>query len=453
MSSDNEPEIHQEALEEAGTEQEADKSELSYRGPPRDATRDATGFKYKSLNAYSLIPTLVPPFVLDEQLKKAKVRSSHRFDGDLEEQTDTHCKDPFLVSYNTQWAPFVENIGSNVAYLTHGIVPNGIKTQESSSMSSVSDNNEKMNKVEPHDSSSDTSDEGRLERDLVRKEVFTDLSGSWGGSERLNAVFNGPMLDNYDFHNPKDRSEWRAYLEQVKRFYYSNQDDPNSSGGITGEERDNDDEGKLHGFLERQRSEFKRKKIHWRQIERQKKQKWGPRLKRLLIDNQYLPLSFRMCIGILCVIALGLAIRIYQNSNSTVESIDSSIPQQPSTIMAICVNSIALFYLLYISYDEFSGKPLGLRNPFDKLRLILLDLLFIIFSSANLALTFNTLYDSKWVCTAGSFKSEEIPKVEYICRKQRALASFLFVVLFMWVITFTVSIVRVVEKVSSGTQR
>lgn len=121
--------------------------------------------------------------------------------------------------------------------------------------------------------------------------------------------------------------------------------------------------------------------------------------------------------------------------------------------MAICVNSIAVLYLVYIGYDEFSGKPLGLRNPLSKLRLILLDLLFIIFSSANLSLTFNTLYDSQWVCTTEEASNRQLPRIDYICRKQRALAAFLFMVLFMWVTTFTISIVRVVEKVSSSSPR
>ena len=53
--------------------------------------------------------------------------------------------------------------------------------------------------------------------------------------------------------------------------------------------------------------------------------------------------------------------------------------QQPSTIMALVVQSCALVYVIYIAYDEYTGKPLGLREPMSKMRLILLDLLFIIF--------------------------------------------------------------------------
>ena len=41
----------------------------------------------------------------------------------------------------------------------------------------------------------------------------------------------------------------------------------------------------------------------------------------------------------------------------------------------------------------------------------------------------------------------------YICDKQRALAAFLFLVLVTWVVTFSISILRVVERVSSGAPR
>jgi hypothetical protein len=46
-----------------------------------------------------------------------------------------------------------------------------------------------------------------------------------------------------------------------------------------------------------------------------------------------------------------------------------NIEQKASTIMAIVVDAIALMYLIYITYDEYSGKPLGLRSPTAKIRL------------------------------------------------------------------------------------
>ncbi|KAK9321968.1 hypothetical protein V1517DRAFT_324870 [Lipomyces orientalis] len=184
--------------------------------------------------------------------------------------------------------------------------------------------------------------------------------------------------------------------------------------------------------------------------EKQPKERWTIKLRVMILDNPYVPMTLRSGIFVLSVLALALAVSIFVHSNSYTGP--EPISQQPSTIMAICVQSIAMVYLVYITYDEYSGKPLGLRNAKDKIKLIMLDLLFIIFSSANLALSFNTLYDSQWLCQSPSTPGE-IDNTPYdfpICSRQRGLASFLFLVLLMWVMTFTISIFRVVERVSGG---
>ncbi|SCU91967.1 LADA_0F13322g1_1 [Lachancea dasiensis] len=435
--------------------------------------------KTRLLNPYGLTASTIPPFALSEQAKTQEPQSVQSRNGtgrvektrEVEQQLVRTYKDPFLVSHNENWDRFVENVGSNVAYLHKA-------AQEPESSISVDEGVDHPFKEVLKEESSSSSDELKNEKEAsgpavppagpaftatantsASHNIFADLSDSWGGSERLNAIFNGPMLDSRQFTNDQDRQDWANHLESIKAFFYSEgANDRDLEAGLQGDGANDTgrdaDNNRLQAFLEKQRSEFKEKRKHWRRLERQKKQKWLPTLQRILLGNQYLPLGFRTFIVIICIISLGLAIRIFQNSHSHVEELDSSVPQQPSTIMAICVNTVAVVYLFYISYDEFSGKPLGLRNPFGKLKLILMDLLFIIFSSANLALTFNTLYDKQWVCTAGqSNQQDNLPKIDYICRKQRALAAFLFVVLFMWVVTFSISILRVVEKMSSNNSR
>ncbi|KAK9249096.1 hypothetical protein V1506DRAFT_526998 [Lipomyces tetrasporus] len=184
--------------------------------------------------------------------------------------------------------------------------------------------------------------------------------------------------------------------------------------------------------------------------EKQRQERWTIKLRVMILDNPYVPMTLRSGIFVLSVVALALAVSIFIHSNRYTGP--EPISQQPSTIMAICVQSIAMVYLVYITYDEYSGKPLGLRNAKDKIKLIMLDLLFIIFSSANLALSFNTLYDSQWLCQSPSAPGEtdSTPYDFPICSRQRGLASFLFLVLLMWVMTFTISIFRVVERVSGG---
>ncbi|KAK9365775.1 hypothetical protein V1509DRAFT_570338 [Lipomyces kononenkoae] len=184
--------------------------------------------------------------------------------------------------------------------------------------------------------------------------------------------------------------------------------------------------------------------------EKKRRERWKINLRVMLLDNPYVPMTLRSGIFVLSIVALGLAVRVFILTNNFKNP--GPLSQQPSTIMAICVQSIAMVYLVYITYDEYSGKPLGLRNAKDKVKLIMLDLLFIIFSSANLALSFNTLYDKQWLCQApsGTGVTDTTPYDGGICRRQRGLVSFLFLVLLMWVMTFTISIFRVVERVSGG---
>ena len=105
--------------------------------------------------------------------------------------------------------------------------------------------------------------------------------------------------------------------------------------------------------------------------------------------------------------------------------------------MAIVVDAIALVYILYISWDEYHGKPLGLRNAKAKMRLIFLDLFFIVFDSANLSLALEAVMDSQSLCRlTGTAKR--------ICRRERALASVLLIALVAWLVTFSISVLRYV---------
>lgn len=180
-----------------------------------------------------------------------------------------------------------------------------------------------------------------------------------------------------------------------------------------------------------------------------------PALKRIFLQNPLIPLFLRIIMILFSTIALALAISIFVFSRRHYDG--ASLEQQPSTIMAVVVQCCAIAYLAYISYDEYAGKPLGLRDPWGKIRLIMLDMLFIIFSSANLSLAFNTEFDDEWVCRAnpntGDLSKVGVfyPTVASICRRQRALAGFLFLVLVLWVVTFLVSLLRVVHRVSGKT--
>ncbi|CAR27124.1 ZYRO0C09460p [Zygosaccharomyces rouxii] len=401
----------------------------------------------RNLNAYSIVPTTVPPYALDYQFNRLKSRTGPGDPTDtaaavnLSDEQRYAFKDPFLVGNDGKWGKFASNIGSNVAYA---------KQRKRSIGGESSD------EISARIRDSQETDVTDLERNKAKQAILTDLNTEWGGGKRLQELFDTPIMGSFEFQNNEDRQQWVDYVTRLKQYYYGgvppgidleSRPGPPGESGIGGKSAQGESDWivQLHSDMER-----------FRQLKKRKMQQWRPKLTRLLLDNQYLPLVLRMCIGMFSAIALGLAVRVYQNSDTRVEKLGRTVGQQPSTIMAICVNTIAIVYIVYIAQDEFTGKPLGLRDPLGKLRLILLDLLFIIFSSANLALAFNTLFDKRWVCRhdgGPTARAGEDLTISYICRKQRALSSFLFVMVVLWVITFTISLVRVVEKVSSASPR
>lgn len=120
--------------------------------------------------------------------------------------------------------------------------------------------------------------------------------------------------------------------------------------------------------------------------------------------------------------------------------------QRSSTLIAIIFDSIALLYVFYITHDEYFGKPLGLRSAAAKIRLILLDLLFIVFNSANLSLAFDALTDVRWSCKESglqeSVSGNRGHRIAPLCDRQRALSGVLLIVLLAWLLTFAISVLR-----------
>ncbi|WEW56666.1 hypothetical protein PRK78_002114 [Emydomyces testavorans] len=175
----------------------------------------------------------------------------------------------------------------------------------------------------------------------------------------------------------------------------------------------------------------------------QRRKRFTSRLQRTILQSPMIPLIIRLTVFVFSVVALGLggSIRYY--------STKFDHPQGPSAEMAIIVGAVALVYLVYITWDEYTGKPLGLRSPKAKMRLLFLDLIFIVFSSANLSLAFESLSSVTSSCTSGKINDEFDPKNDTICGRQKALASVLLVVLLAWLMTFSISVLRVVERVSA----
>lgn len=163
---------------------------------------------------------------------------------------------------------------------------------------------------------------------------------------------------------------------------------------------------------------------------RAKRRAWYIRVQRTILRNPIVPMVIRMNVWVFSAVALALACSIHHITDQPYNDAQAT----PSTNMAIVVDAVALVYLLYITYDEYSGKPLGLRPAKAKMRLIFLDLFFIVFDSANLSLAFENIQGD---CH------------ESVCTRQKALASVLLIALIAWLLTFSISVMRLVERVTT----
>ena len=161
---------------------------------------------------------------------------------------------------------------------------------------------------------------------------------------------------------------------------------------------------------------------------------WWNKSQRIILRSPVIPLMIRTFVWFFSLIALVLGSSIYRHvkvRNGIVGTKDNEINQGTSPEMAIIVDAFALVYLVYITYDEYTGKPLGLRSAKAKLRLIFLDLFFIVFDSANLSLAFEALY----IPPSGPLRDK-------LRSQQNALASVLLIALIAWLMTFSISVLR-----------
>nr|POE94643.1 regulator of phospholipase d srf1 [Quercus suber] len=202
---------------------------------------------------------------------------------------------------------------------------------------------------------------------------------------------------------------------------------------------------------------------------------------RLLLKNPFVPLVFRLLCLTFSAASLGIAATILEAVDKVNSDTDrnNNCSTRASTYIAICVGSVAIPYVAYVTWDEYMSKPyvsvlhaslallqvipltkpsphsLGLRSVAAKTSLLLCDLYFIVFSSSNLSLAFDALFDHRWACYDEVFQvvgnvDQEIPATcpnnAAICHRQGALSGILLVGLITWLVTFGISVMRVVEK-------
>lgn len=161
------------------------------------------------------------------------------------------------------------------------------------------------------------------------------------------------------------------------------------------------------------------------------KKTWWQRTQRIILRNAIIPLLMRAIVlgfsAAAMVIGIILWCRLSNPPTSDSPKVTSSI------MMATIVDGIALFYLIAIIYDEYTGKPIGLRSATAKMRLIFLDLFFIVCESANLSLALMAvahLDPGCGECYNGWLKG---------------LAGVLLIALLSWILAFAISVLRYVH--------
>lgn len=388
----------------------------------------------RQLLTHPIHPVTVPPFVLDEIYTDLEKQSSN-----CSYLSDLHTKN--ISESDLKWSKLAQNIGTNTNYFPSKLVSIFDKKQVGikDNYSMISTNSRKT-----VGSSKFSIDDiyDAVEKEKIRNEILCDLDSDWKGDQRLEKILRFKN-SNYNFNNKDEEKKWKEYLPRLFEQVYKSNDQQEQGTEVDITQLKNQD-----GMI----SQLEYETEKWRKYFDQKVVKWKPHISNFVDNSRILPLAFRIIILILSLISLGLAVRIFQNSRNYSNEVLDSIAQQPSTIMAICVNTIASVYTTYIAQDEFKSAPIGLRNISDKMKLICLDLIFVIFSSANLALAFNTRYDTRWVCSdiypldVNGQTTKVYPSVPYICRKQKALAAFLFFLLFTWILCVIFSMIRIIRR-------
>lgn len=167
------------------------------------------------------------------------------------------------------------------------------------------------------------------------------------------------------------------------------------------------------------------------------------KLGNFVLRHPIAPLIFRLIVLLTTISALGLATVIYRRERDP-DIVGSNRPETSQAIVAIIIDSVAIPYILYMTWDEYTGKPLGLRNPAQKVSLTLLDLIFIVLKSASTALAFEALVyhsgDGKARSPRG--RAQEVESLDLA----RGLAALTLVGLIAWILNFTISVFRLAEK-------
>jgi hypothetical protein len=158
------------------------------------------------------------------------------------------------------------------------------------------------------------------------------------------------------------------------------------------------------------------------------------RIWQIILRHPLVPLAFRLAVLLCSIVALALSAKIYEFEHHGTGRRSAELTQ---SIVAIVVDTVAIPYIGYMTWDEYTGRPLGLRAATQKISLILMDLFFIIFKSASTALAFEALVYHN----SGDRQTREF---------SQALAALQVISLISWSLTLSVNVFRLVQKLGGG---
>ncbi|KAJ1331762.1 hypothetical protein MN608_05224 [Microdochium nivale] len=167
------------------------------------------------------------------------------------------------------------------------------------------------------------------------------------------------------------------------------------------------------------------------------------KLRDFALRHPMAPLTFRLVVLVTTISALVVAVQIFKRWHDP-NIITRSSAETSQAVVAIIIDATAIPYILYMIYDEYTGKPLGLRRATQKVGLAMLDVLFIVFKAASSALAFEAL-----IYHSGDTNNPDQPMgdAETVnIRLARALAALVTVGLISWILNFTISVFRIAEQ-------
>ncbi|KAK8090926.1 hypothetical protein PG994_000431 [Apiospora phragmitis] len=147
------------------------------------------------------------------------------------------------------------------------------------------------------------------------------------------------------------------------------------------------------------------------------------RLKRMILLSPLLPPIVRLIALSMSLGSLGLATELLRR--------DELLPLRSQAVASIVIDSLAIPYILYMMYDEFTGLPLGLRSAVEKASLTLIDVLFIIL---------------KAVSTALALQTREMHTKDISWNNYSPYLGLLVCAVVAWIFTFVIMLFRLVDR-------